>query len=96
MVTVRKSTRQMMKTRTKRKSERDIAFLQSNNECKHLPEKNIDLAVYAGRAMYKTLFPSMAEKQSNEKVREVMIWLRYSYGFMMLVEISLSVSLLRK
>jgi len=29
----------------------------------------------------------MAEKQSNEKIREVMIWLRSSYGFMMLVEI---------
>jgi hypothetical protein len=41
-------------------------------------------------------FPSMAEKQSNEKVREVMIWLRCSYDFMMLVEISLPVSLLKK
>ncbi len=46
--------------------------------------------------MYKTFFSSMAEKQSNEKIKEVMIWLRSSYGFLMLVEISLLVSLLRK
>jgi len=86
----------MMKIRTKRKRERDIPFLQSINEWKHLPEKNNDLAVHAGRAMYKTFFSSMAEKQSNEKIKEVMIWLRSSYGFLMLVEISLLVSLLRK
>ena len=96
MVTVKKSTRQMMKMRTKRKRERDIPFLQSINEWKHLPEKKNDLAVHAGRAIYKTLFSSMAEKQSNEKIREVMIWLRCSYDFMMLVEISLPVSLFRK
>jgi len=96
MVTVKKSTRQMMKMRTKRKRERDIAFLQSIKEWKHLPEKNNDLAVHAGRAVDKMLFSSMAEKQSNEKMREVMIWLRCRYGFMMLVEISLPVSLLRK
>jgi len=56
MFTVKKSTRQMMKMRTKRKRERDIPFLQAINECKHLPEINNDLAVHAGRAMYKTLF----------------------------------------
>jgi hypothetical protein len=56
MVTVMKSTRQMMKMRTKRKRERDIAFLQSIKEWKHLPEINNDLAVHAGRAVDKMLF----------------------------------------
>jgi len=44
----------------------------------------------------RRLFSSMAEKQSNEKIREVMIWLRCSYDFMLLVEIWLPVSLRRK
>ena len=85
-----------MKMRTKRKRERGIAFLQSMNEYRHIPEKNNDLAVLAGRTMYKTIFLSIAEKQSNEGMREVMIWLRFSHDFMLLVEISLSISPLRK